>query len=52
MQNGFILSQQDIKRIIAEYYHVSEDKVVPTKYSFFVVQDGEQEKNTQETPNK
>ncbi len=44
MQNGFILSQQDIKRIIAEYYHVSEDKVVPTKYSFFVVQDGEQRK--------
>lgn len=41
MQSGFILSQQDIKRIIAEYYHVPEDKVVPTKYSFFVIQDEE-----------
>ena len=39
MQNGFLLSQQDIKRIIAEYYHVGEDKVVPTKYTFFVISD-------------
>nr|DAL47411.1 MAG TPA_asm: hypothetical protein [Caudoviricetes sp.] len=44
MQSGFILSQQDIKRIIAEYYHVPEDKVVQSKYSFFVIQDEEQKK--------
>ncbi len=41
MQSGFLLSQQDIKRIIAEHYHVTEDKVVPTKYSFFVIQENE-----------
>ncbi len=41
MQSGIILSQQDIRRIIAEYYHVTEDKVVQSKYSFFVIQDEE-----------
>lgn len=41
MQNGIILSQQDIRRIIAEYYHVPEEKVIPTRYSFFVVRDDE-----------
>ena len=28
MQSGLILSQQDIKKIIAEHFHVSEDKVI------------------------
>lgn len=38
MQSGLILSQQDIKKIIAEHFHVSEDKVIASKYSFIVVQ--------------
>ncbi len=39
MQQGIILSQQDIKKIIAEHFNVSEDKVIASKYSFIVVQE-------------
>lgn len=39
MQRGLILSQQDIKKIIAGHFHVSEDKVIASKYSFIVVQE-------------
>ena len=39
MQAGLILSQQDIKKIIAEHFKVSEDKVIASKYSFIVVQE-------------
>ena len=39
MQSGLILSQQDIKKIIAGHFHVSEDKVIASKYSFIVVQE-------------
>ena len=39
MQSGLILSQQDIKKIIAEHFHVSEYKVIASKYSFIVVQE-------------
>lgn len=39
MQNGLILSQQDIKKIIAEHFKVSEDKVIASKYSFIVIQE-------------
>lgn len=31
MQSGLILSQQDIKKIIAEHFHVSEYKVIASK---------------------
>jgi len=41
MQKGFILTAQDIKKIIAAY-NVSEEKVVPTKYTFFVITDDEE----------
>lgn len=34
MQAGLILSQQDITKIIAEHFYVSEDKVIASKYSF------------------
>lgn len=39
MQTGLILSQQDIKKIIAEHFNVAEDKVIASKYSFIVVQE-------------
>ena len=39
MQQGIILSQQDIKKIIAEHFNVSEDKVIASKFSFIVVQE-------------
>ena len=34
MQTGLILSQQDIKKIIAEHFNVAEDKVIASKYSY------------------
>lgn len=37
MQTGLILSQNDVKKIIAEHFKVSEDKVIQSKYSFIVV---------------
>ena len=39
MQAGLILSQQDIKKIIAEHFKVSEVQVIASKYSFIVVQE-------------
>ena len=39
MQKGIVLSQADIKKIIAEHFHVSEDKVIAFKYPFIVVQE-------------
>ena len=39
MQKGIVLSQADIKKIIAEHFKVSEDKVIASKYSFIVVQE-------------
>lgn len=47
MQAGIILSQQDLKKIIAEHFHVSEDKVIASKYSFIVIQE-----NAAENKNK
>jgi len=46
MQQGFILSQQDIKKIIAEHFAVSEDKVIASKYSFIVVQSAPEAEKT------
>lgn len=39
MQTGLILSQQDVKKILAEYFKVTDDKVVATKYLFVIVQE-------------
>lgn len=41
MQNGIILSQQDLKKIIAEHFKVSEDKIISSKYSFIIIKDEE-----------
>lgn len=43
MQTGKVLSTADVKKILAEYFHVSEDKVLPLKYSF-VILEGKEEK--------
>jgi hypothetical protein len=32
MQKGIVLSQADIKKIIAEHFKISEDKVIASKY--------------------
>ena len=36
MQDGKILSEADIKRIIAEHFNVSEEQVLKCKYSYVV----------------
>ena len=39
MQAGLILSQQDIKKLIAGHFKVSEDQVIASKYALIVVQE-------------
>ena len=39
MNYGLVLDSSDIKKILAEYFNVEEDKIVKTKYSYIVVQD-------------
>ena len=39
MQSGVNLSKKEIKKIIAEHFHVSEDKVRAAKNSYIVVQE-------------
>ena len=39
MQKGIVLSQADVKKILAEHFKVAEDKIVPTRYSFIVLED-------------
>lgn len=36
MRSGIILSSEEVRRIIAEYYNVSEDDVIKAKYSYIV----------------
>ena len=38
MNYGLVLDSSDIKKILAEYFNVEEDKIVKTKYSYIVVQ--------------
>ena len=38
MNYGLVLDSSDIKKILAEYFDVEEDKIVKTKYSYIVVQ--------------
>lgn len=40
MQTGKVLSTSDVKKILAEYFKVSEDKIIVSKYSYIVL-DGE-----------
>lgn len=38
MNYGLVLDSSDVKKILAEYFKVEEDKIVKTKYSYIVVQ--------------
>lgn len=38
MNYGLVLDSSDIKKILAEYFNVEEDKIVKTKYSYIVMQ--------------
>lgn len=37
MEVGVILNTEDVKKIIADYFHVDESKVIKSQYSYTVV---------------
>ena len=39
MTEAVVLNKSDVRRIIAEYYGVEIEKVLPSKYSFTVIKD-------------
>ena len=44
MKNAIVLDANDIKKILAEKYGVSEKNVIKSQYSFTVIKDEEEEK--------
>lgn len=45
MQNAKVLSQKEVKSIIAKHFNVPENKVVTSRYSYMVLTDDEEEEN-------
>ena len=41
MKKGIIIDANDVKKIIAEHFHVDESKVIKSQYSWTVVTDDE-----------
>ena len=41
MQTGKVLSTADVKKILAEHFKVSEDRIIVSKYSYIVL-DGDE----------
>lgn len=39
MSNGIILDADDIKRILAEYFHVDEKNIIKSQYSWIIKKD-------------
>lgn len=39
MQNAKVLSQKEVRAIIAEHFNVPENKVVASRYSYMVISD-------------
>lgn len=37
MQSGIVVSQSDIKSILAKYFNVPESNVIQSKYSYVIV---------------
>lgn len=37
MQNGKVLNQKDVRKILAEYFEVSEEQVINSKYSYIII---------------
>lgn len=44
MKNAIVLDANDVKKLIAEKFGVSEDKVIKSQYSYTVVMDEQDEK--------
>ena len=41
MKNGLILDANDVKKIIADHFHVPEANVLKSQYSYTVITDNE-----------
>ena len=41
MQNAKVLSQKEVRAIIADHFNVPENKVITSKYSYMVLSDEE-----------
>ena len=39
MKEAVVLSKTDIRKILAQWYNVEENDVLPSKYSFTVIKD-------------
>lgn len=44
MQNAKVLSQKEVKAIIAEHFNIPETKVAVLKYSYMIITDDDEEK--------
>lgn len=44
MQNAKVLSQKEVKSIIAKHFDVPESRVITSRYSYMVLTDEEEEK--------
>ena len=38
MSNGLILGADDVKKVLAEYFHVEEKDVIKTQYTYIIKQ--------------
>lgn len=45
MKQAIVIEPSDIKRILAEKYHVSESNVIKSQYSYTIVLDSEVNRN-------
>ena len=45
MQNAKVLSQKEVKAIIAEHFGVPENRVITSRYNYMVISDEESEDN-------
>ena len=43
MKKGIVLDANDIKKLLAEHFNVSEDKIIKSQYSYTVVLDEDED---------
>ena len=41
MKDAIVVEPNDIKKILAEHFNVSEDKVIKSQYSYIIITDEE-----------
>lgn len=43
MKDAIVVEPNDIKKILAEHFNVSEDKVIKSQYSYIIITDEEKQ---------